>query len=325
MKSVAKRLPAYTEVDEDQARKLGQPKTGLYTTEVNPPRNQETPSTSEGFVRSILEIQTGLLGVKNHSPVVAYEIHRPTPGRIHLQFCVQTKRMERKLRLQLSNQIPGTKFSTGSLKLPVVSGDSIGGGILTTGREHRFPLRTEFDSSPINNVVAGLHRHAMRDTKLVVQILFQPVAGHSIKEWWRRRRSYQTSRYLRKEKEQLWGSQSPTKRERRQADLIEEKQGQRRFWTCIRFAVIGAEEYTRSRVKEVAGGFNILENPETGQYLNTTTIQGLRKRRFLEFYQAIRDRKFGGYSHRFQVSVPELAGLVSIPSRTQKNIEYSDT
>jgi len=233
--------------------------------------------------------------------------------------------MERKVRTQLSNQLPGIKLSTGSSKLPVSPGDSIGGGILSPGREHRYPLRTEFDSPPINNVVAGLHRHAMQDTKLVVQILFQPVAGRSIKEWWRKRRSYQTTRFLRKEKEQLWGTRSPTRRERRQANLIEEKQGQRRFWTSIRFAVIGAKEYTPSRVKELAGGFNIFENPETDQYLNTTTIQGLRKRRFLEFYQAIRDRRFNGYSHRFQASVPELAGLVSIPSRTQKNIKYSDS
>jgi hypothetical protein len=325
MNPVTKRLPSYTEVDEDQARKLRKPKTGLYTVEVNPPRNQEPDSTGEGFVRSILEIQTGLLGLKNHSPVVAYEIQRPRPGRIRLQFCVPTKRMERKIRLQLSNQIPGIRFKTGSSKLPVVPGDSIGGGILSTGREHCYPLQTEFDAPPVNNVVAGLHRHAMQDTKILVQILFQPVAGHSIKEWWRRRRSHKTIRYLRKEKEQLWGSRSPTSRERHQANLIEEKQGQRRFWTCIRFAVIGAEEHTSSRVKELAGGFNIFENPETGQYLNTTTIQGLRQRQFLEFYQAIRDRRFNGYSHRFQASVPELTGLVSIPNRTQKNIQYSDS
>lgn len=323
MTSISNRVPFYTEVDEDQSRTLNMPKTGLYAIQVNPPRNNET-ITSEGFVRSILEIQTGLFGFKNRSPTVTYEIQRVQPGRLQLQFCVPTKRMERKVRTQLSNQIPGIQFSTGTTKLPVSTGDSVGGGILSTGREHRYPLRTDFDSSPINNVIAGLHRHAMQDTKLLIQILFQPVAGRSINERWRKHRSYQTISYLNKEKEKIWGTRSPTRREKRLAHLIEQKQSQRRFWTSIRLAVIGAEDYTPSRVKEISGGFNIFENPESGQYINTTPIQGLRQKRFLEFYNAIHNRKFGGYSHRFQTSVPELAGLVSIPSRNQKNMVYAE-
>lgn len=315
---------SYTEVDEDQARELIQPETGLYTVEVHPPRHSEVPSSLNGFVHNILEVQLGALGLRNKSPIVAYEIRRGQPGRLKLQFCVPTKRLERKVRTQLSNQIPGIRFSRGSPNLPVLPGDSIGGGILTTGRKHRFPLQTEFDSPPINGVVAGLHRHAMQDTKILVQLLFQPVGGHSVKEWWRRRQCLQTIRFLRKDKEKQRDSRSPTPRERRQADLVEQKLGERRFWVSIRFAVIGAEEYTPSRVKELAAGFNIFENPESGQYLDAETLRGVRQRRFIELFQAIRDRRFGGYSHRFQASTSELAGLVSIPDREQKNMNYAE-
>ena len=95
---------------------------------------------------------------------------------------------------------------------------------------------------------------------------------------------------------------------------------QRRLWVTIRFAVIGAKEYTPSRVKEIAGAFNKLENKVSGQYFDMDTIRGLRQKWFLEFFQAIRDREFGGYSLRFQATVDELAALISIPDRTQDNI-----
>lgn len=323
MNPVSRLLPAYTEVDEDQARQLANPGTGVYAVEVKPPRSEKVPSTVRGFVQGILELQTSLLGIKNRSPVATYEIRRSRPDRLQFQFCVPTKRLERKVRSHLSNQVPGIGFGDGTTALPVAPDDSIGGGILSLGREDRFPLETEFDSPPVNGLVASLHRHAMRDTKFTVQILFQPVSGRTLGEWRRKHLGYKTVNYLRKEKEQIWGSRSPTPRERHQADLVEQKLGQRRYWASIRFAVIGAGKHTPSRVKELAGAFNVFENPETGQYLNTTTIRGLRQRRFLEFYQAVGNRKFGGYSHKFQVSVPELAGLVSITDRSQDNIRYS--
>lgn len=320
MKGLKRRLPSHTNVDEDQVEKLDRIPEDLYAVEVKPPLSEKISPTLGGFILGILEIQTGLAG-SNRSPLVAYEIVRPRNDRLRLQFVVETKRLERKIRTQLSNEISGVRFEEGFLRLPIFPGDSIGGGIITTGREDRFPLQTDYGSPPINSLVSALHPHAMRDTKMVVQILFQPVAGRSVKGWWKKKRGYQTAEYLRKEKEELWGSRSPTPREKKQADAVEAKINQRRFWVSIRLGIIGAGDHTPSRVKELSGAFNILENPETGQYLNTHTIRGLRQKPFLGFYEAIKNRRFGGYSHRFQATVEELSGLVSIPDREQDNIE----
>jgi hypothetical protein len=313
----------YTEVDEGQVADLAAPSKQFYAVEVQPPVTGDIPATVEGFVRGMLEIQTRLL-VKNTSPTVVYEIQRPRRDRLWLQFCVPTKRLGRKVRAHLSNEVPGIGFTEGVTRLPVMPGDSIGGGILTTGRKDRFPLRTEFDSSPpINGLISTLHRDSMRDTRYVVQILFKPVAGEPVREWLRKRRSHKTMDFLRKDQEKLRGSRSATPRERKQADLVERKMDQRRFWVSIRFAVIGAGESTASRVKEIAGSFNAYESLDSRQYIDTVTIRGLRQKRFLEFYRALGSRTFGGYSLRFQASIEELAGLVSIPDIDQENIQYA--
>lgn len=311
----------HIEVSEDRAEGLTQPSRHLYAIEVLPPKTQNVPATARSFVQGILELQTRLFGLKNASPAIGYELHRSQPGRLRLQFVVPTKRLERKVRTQLSNTIPGVEFDTGTTTLPILPGDSIGGGLLTLGRDLGYPLRVEFDSPPINSVVASLHRHAMRDTKFVIQTLFQPVAGRPFRDWWWKRQAYKTVGYLRKEKEQLWGHRSATPREKRQADLVEQKASTRRFWTSIRFAVIGAGEYTPSRVKELAGAFNIYENNESGQYLNMETVSGFRDKPFLEFYRGIQQREFGGYHRKFQTSTEELAGLISVPDREQHNFE----
>lgn len=310
----------YTEVSDDRAERLAHPSPRLYPIEVLPPSTKGVPATLEGFVRGVLEIQTRLFGLKNASPTIAFEIHRSQNSRLRLQFVVPTKRLERKVRTQLSNEVPDVGFEEGVTGLPVLSGDSIGGGLVTLGRDEGYPLETRFDSPPMNSVVAALHRHAMRDTKFVAQIIFQPVAARPARDWWWKRQTYKTVSFLRKEKEQLWGSRAATPREKKQADLMERKAGVRRFWTCIRFAVIGAGEYTASRVKELAGAFNVYENSESGQHLKMETVTGLREKPFVEFYHGIRDREFGGYHRRFQASAEELAGLVSVPDRDQQNL-----
>ncbi|SDQ40720.1 hypothetical protein [Natronobacterium texcoconense] len=309
---------SHTEVDGEQVEMLRSPSKRFYAVEVKPPRQGDIPETVEEFLRGVLELQTRYR-VKNTSPTIGYEIYRTRTDRLQVQFCVPTKRLERKVRTHLSNVIPGIGFDTGFNGLPVLGDDSIGGAILTTGRDDQYPLRTDFDSPPIDSVVGALHRHAMRDTRFVIQILFKPVAGFSVEDWWRKRRGYRTVSHLRKETDLY--DRSATPRERKQADLVDRKLGTRRYWTCIRFAVIGAGEYTPSRVKEVAGAFNVFENLGSSQYLDIYTVQGRRQKPFLGFCKAIRDRAFGGYSLRFQTSLQELAGLVSVPNREQKNLQ----
>jgi hypothetical protein len=312
---------SYTEVHGDETKQSSELSKTVYPVEVKPPGGTDLPGTVEDFVHRVLEGQTGLLGIKNTSPVVAYEIQRPRSNRLRIQYCVPTKRLERKIRTYLSTEIPGVGFERGATALPLAPGDSIGGGMLTTGRKDRHPFRTEFDSPPINGLAASLHRHTMRDSKFVVQILFRSVAGQPVRETWRKHRDYQKAGSLRKEKQELIGSRPATSRERKQADAVERKIGGRRVEVSVRFAVIGAGRYTPSRVKEIAGAFNIFGNPETGQYLDIHTVRGIRRKPFLGLYRAVRDREFGGYSHSFQATVDELSGLVSVPDIDQENIQ----
>jgi hypothetical protein len=204
-------------------------------------------------------------------------------------------------------------------------GDSIGGGLLHLGRGDWYPLRTKYDAPPINSLTAALHRHAMQGTRVIVQTLFQPWIGHPIRNRLWIRRAYKQLGYLRKQKPDVlpWHDRPATPREKRQADQIEEKAGTPRFQTSIRFLIIGAGEHTPSRVKELAGAFNIFEDGTTGQYLNTETIQPYRESRFIDYADAVRRREFDGWSLAFQASQQELAALVSIPDRNQKNISYS--
>ncbi|RJX51905.1 hypothetical protein [Halonotius pteroides] len=319
------RLHHYTtKPTEEQAEILQKPPVKSYSLEVKTPRNGDIPAVPVNLVKAVTELQSKRLGFVNTSPVASFEIRRSHPDKIKFQFSIPTVRLERKLRTHLTNEIPGIRFEKGSQGIPVTSEDTVGGGLLTTGRRDWYPLKHEFKDPPINSVVSALHRHAMRDTKFIVQILFQPVIGRPLRRWYWRRRAYQRIGYLRKEKEKLWGSRNPTPREKRQADAIEDKAGTNRFHTSIRFLVIGADEYTQSRVKELSGGYNIFENPDTGQYLDTVTVKSLRENQILGFAETVANREFGSWSHRFQTSVPELAALLSLPSTEQENITQAE-
>ncbi|WP_138004414.1 hypothetical protein [Halalkalirubrum salinum] len=165
----------------------------------------------------------------------------------------------------------------------------------------------------------------MRGTQVVIQILFQPAVGKPLRGKYWNHRAYQRIGFLGKEKEKLWGSRPATPREKRQADAIEDKAGNNRFHTSIRFAVIGAGEHTKSRVKELSGAFNVYENPDTGQYFNTTTVQPLREHRLVDFANSIADRQFDNWNLPFQTTVEELAALTAVPSTTQENIQYASS
>lgn len=313
----------YTTLSEEEARRLRNTGIDRYTVQVQPPQNSDIPATLENTVKGILELQSKWLGIKNLSPVTSFEIRRPMPENLRFQYSLPTKRLERKLRTQLQNEMPEIKFQDGEDGLPVSKGDTIGGGVLTPGRKDCYPFRTEFGEPPINSVAAALHRHAMQDTRIIIQVLFKPVVGHPVKHRWWTRNTYQRIGYLRKEKTGTlpWHDRPPTPREKRQADAIEHKAGTSKFHTTIRFLVIGAGEHTPSRVKEVSGGFNIFENPDTGQYLDTYTVKNLRQSKIVEYAETIAQRQLEG-TPLFRTSVPELATLVSIPDRQQQNINH---
>lgn len=308
-------------LSESQAEQLQYTWKQWHTIQIRPPVNGDVPATVEGFVRGILEIQNKWFGLRNMSPTAAFEIRRPTPNRLRLQYAAPSKRLERKIRTQLKEEIPGVKFDTGTSGLPVNPGDTFGGGLLTTGEADFYPFETDHDSPPTNAIIALLHRHAVRDTKIVVQVLFRPVAGQPLRNWWWRKWAVHQRNYLRREKEKLWGSTKPTRREKRQARAIDDKTGNARFWTSIRFAIIGAGEYTPSRVKELAGGFNRYENPVTDQYFDTYTVTPFREKRLLDYAQAFADRRFQGWSLKFRATTQELAAILAIPQTQQQNIQ----
>jgi hypothetical protein len=314
----------YATVEETQADQLQYGVTDQYTVEVQPPPNADIPATLDQFVRGITEYQTKWFGLSNTSPIAAYEIRRSNPEKVTYQFTVPSKRLERKLRTNLIETVPGIGFDSGTDGIPISKNDTVGGGLLTVGRADCYPLRTEFDTPPINALTSALHRHAMQDTRIIIQVLFQPEIRRTIRNWRWIRRAYKRLGYLRKNKSDTfpWHDRPATPRERHQADAIEDKAGDSRFQVSIRFLVIGAEEHTSSRVKELGGAFNIFKNTTTGQYLETDTVQTPWESRFIDFADAVRRRKFSEFSLSFQASVSELAGLVSIPDRTeQKNIE----
>lgn len=315
----------YVVLSEDQAETLSQPDEDWYSVTVKPASTTASvPESVTATIKAVLEMQTGFLGFRNRSPVAAYEIRRTTPDNLSFQFSLPTKRLERKLRTHLNHEIPEVEFEPGKDGLPVTEGDSVGGALLTPRKRDWYPLQTSHDFPPMNSVASALHRHAMQDTRIVIQLLFQPVAGRPIRSWWRTKRMYQQIGYLRKEKEKLWHNRSPTPREKQQAKAIERKAGTIGFHTSIRVLIIGAEEYMRSRVKEVSGAFNIFDNPDTGQYLNTHTVHTLVPSRIYNFAETVTNRRFGNWHRRFQASIPELAALVSIPNHSQQNIQYSD-
>lgn len=310
---------SYVTLDSAAAKRLAQPSDVFKTVEVHPPFDIELPATLDRFVKAITEYQTRLLGIKNRSPIAAYEIQRFDLSRLRLQFALPSARLERKCRTHLSEQIPEITFEEGVNALPVREDDTVGVGVLTLRRNDMYPLETEFEQPPTNSVIASLHRHAIRDSRIVVQILFKPMAGHPVgKRLWHRKASHE-SRNLRSKKVGVlpWNDREATPLEREQARQIDRKAGSPRFKVSLRILVIGAGEYTPSRVEEVSGGFNIFSDEEMGQAFNTRTLRSLRNRPLLNAVERVRDRRL---SHSFQLSVAELAGLLSVPDRDQDNL-----
>ena len=311
-------------VTESDAEQL-QHSSDWYTVEIQPPVDQELPATLPRFIYGILELQNKFLGLGNASPTAAFEIRRHTPSNLRFQISVPTKRLERKVRTHLTEEIPQVGFQNGVDGLPITQGDTIGGGLLTTGRHDIYPLKTSHEQPMMNSVAAALHRHAMQNTRFVIQILFQPQAGQPVKNRLWKRKAYKQLSYLRKEKTEIlpWHDRPATPREKQQADEIEHKAGNPRFKTSIRILLIGADEYTPSRVKEVAGAFRNLESADTGQYLDEWTVKSLIPSKITEFAEAVNQRRFKGWSRSFQTSPQELAALLTVPDRQQENISYS--
>lgn len=308
-------------LDEASAEALSRSRPG-YTVEVRPPIRGDVPATLNRFVKGIREYETKWLGLKNQSPVATFEIRRPAPRRLVLQFSLPNQRLERKVRTQLADEIPGVGFEQGDSGLPVAPGDSIGGGTLSTGKADWYPLRTDFDSPPINSLVSTLHHHALPQIRVVVQIVFQPAPKGTIKNRLWSRKASGEARYLRKEGRET-GS-SPTQRERQMAQDIDEKVGSSRFNTAVRVLIIGGGEATLSYVKEITGGFNIFENSRTGTYLKTSYLRSRKESSFVKFAKAVRDAEFNGWGTPFQATDEELAALVTLPSRDQENIRTAE-
>ena len=316
-------LQSQIELSEDEAEWLGSPHMDGYTFEVHPPWNQDIPATLEEVVQKVLEMQTKWLKLRNVSPVTCFEIRRFQRNRVRFQFTVPTQRLMRKLRTGLATAMPEIGFSEGVNGILVGEEQSLGGGLLSLGRSDCFPLRTEFKSPPINDVVSTLHPDAMQRTGILIQVLFKPVAGQPVRRWVWRKKAYRRRNYLRRNKASVTDTRNSTPREKSQADLVEEKAGSTRFHTAIRFLITGAEDYTVSRVKELSGGFNRFESSVTGQYLNTTTFQNFRRKPFLKYAASVRDRQFDSWNLKFQSSLPELAALLSVPSINQSNIRFA--
>lgn len=317
MKPLNHLLHNHTQLNKTQAQKLQNPGTKHNPIQAKLPPTAEPQPVPENLVRGIMEIQTKWLKTRNISPITAFEIRRPTPDTTTIQFTTPTNRLERKTRTHLTETHPQIELKPGNTGLPVNTGDTIGGALLTTGRRDWYPLRTQFNKPPNNAVTAALHRHAMQNTRFIAQILFQPVAGQPLQNKWWKHRTYQRIAYLRKEKQKLWGSRKPTPREKQQAKQVERKAGTAKFHTSIRLAVINAQEYTPSRIKELAGAYNRFENPDTGQYLNINTIRTIQQKRILNFADAIATHQFSSWSHKFRTSPSELAALTSIPQQNQ--------
>ena len=320
---ISKLYNAHIELSEDQAERLQQPKTDWYTVEARPPPDRELPACPASFIQGIREMRTKWLGLRNTSPVVAFEVRRSDPDRLRFQYSVPTRRLERKLRNHLADEISRIEFTEGTNGLPVTEGDTIGGATASTGRPDYYPLQSGFDAPPVNALAGALHRHAMQDTRFVIQIMFRSVAGKPVHRWWYRKHAHREGDYLRSEKEQLIGRRKPTSKEKKQAQHIGSKATGSLFETSIRFIVIGAEEHSPSRLHEVSGAYSRYENRETGQYLKSSAVKTLRRSTLLDYCRAVANRRFGEWGRRFKTSVPELAALVSLPDRSQENIQYA--
>jgi hypothetical protein len=312
------------ELNEEQTNRLQTPETDWYTVEARLSRDQDLPAAPELFIQGIQEKRTKWLGLRNTSPVIAFEVRRNSPDKLRFQYSVPTKRLERKLRNHLSDTTPRVELSESGVDgLPVNAEDTIGGGTVTMGRTDWYPLETEFDAPPINALVGSLHHEAMKDSIFVVQVLLRPVAGKPVRRWWYRKSAYRQISYLRSEKELLIGRRKPTSKEKKQARKIDDKVTSTLFEAAIRAVVIGAGDHTPSRLHEVLGGYNQYESRESGQSLNGSVETAFRETSLVRFYRSVADRRFPEKHRRFRVSTPELAALVSLPDRSQENIRYA--
>jgi hypothetical protein len=241
----------YVHLDDDTARYLRMSPAKRRFVRIHPPIDEDVPATLPNVVKGIQEFQTKWFKLKNTSPTISYEIVRAPADRLTLQYSVPSHRLERKIRNHLHEAVPGIEYSVGSGSLPVIENDSIGGGLLTIGREDWLPLKTDHKSPPLNSVVTTLHRHAMQDTMYVIQILFKPIAGISPREWWWRRSARQYRNYLHNDKTGVLGSNKAPDRERAHARDVDGKFREARFTTTSRLLVIGGAEYTMNRMKAV--------------------------------------------------------------------------
>jgi hypothetical protein len=307
---------------ESQVRQLRTTADTWHTVELHPPET-DLPAALPELIDGIREKQTKWMGVRNTSPVIAFELRRPRDDRLRLQVAVPTKRLERKLRTQLAYAVPNVGFDTpGTDGLPVTTDTTIGGGWLTTTRRDWHRLRTDHDTPPMSSVVSGLHRHAMRDIQVVIQLLFRAVAGHRLRRRYRRWQADREIGYLRGKKERLWGRRPATAGERHQATAIEETIRQPQFDVSLRLLVIGAGDHTRNRIKELTGGFNTFDNHATGQSLRTIPARSIRTQPVVRFCNAVVDRQFER-RYQFRLSRDELAAFVALPSHHQQNIQYA--
>jgi hypothetical protein len=297
---------------------------GWEVVEVLPPRDTgDVPASVPRFVHQVMELQTRWLGLVNASPVTVFEIRRHEPGRVRLQFAVPTQRLMRKIRLHLSEAVPGVGFADGVSGLPVSDGCVVSGGLLSLGRSDMFPLETEFDRSPVNNVIAALHQDAFPRESVVIQVLFRPVAGRPVRRWWWKRRAFKRVGWLKKEKHAVASirERPATRIEKQQARLVESKARSPQFDVGVRCLFVGTrEDLVRSRVKELGSAFNVYESSVSNQYLDTYTVSAFSEDTIREFAAAVAHRLFDTQLFRFRLGIPELAGLVAVPTINQDNL-----
>jgi hypothetical protein len=313
----------YCTLTEEQAERVSYPSYSGTPVRILPPSTGSVPATIGHALRNVRELKSDWLKLRNKSPVIAFEIRRVSPETLTLQYALPTNRLERKLRSQLHVTMSGIDFADGDSGLPVNEGETVGGSLLTTGHDDWYPLRTEFQYPPTNALIAALHRHAMQDTKFVIQILLKPLARERLQKKWYGYRARQQQDYLRKEKEKLWGSRKPTKRERQQADAMESKTSRPQWSVSIRVIAIGAGDYTGSRVHETTAGFNAYEHPESGQYLTTVPVTAIREKTIYRFTKAVADRVYRQWSRKFKATDEEVGTLCAIPNRVQDNLQQA--
>ena len=323
MNAITKRLSTdHVELSEEQAETLATPSYDGHVIEVRLPRT-DVPATLPTVIKALRKQHGKWLNLQNASPRLAFEIRRTSSDQLRFQFAVPTKDLERTLRGHLDTVMPGVEFRSGVSGLPVEAGDSLGGGLVTTGRDSWYPLQTTFDHSPTNLIASALHRDAMRDSRFVIQVLFTPTVTNPVSKWWRRTMTNQEVSYLTSEKEQLIGRRKATRRERRQANAIDEKSSEALWTVSIRIAVLDAGEFTSSRVSEVTNGYAVFEQEDFGQYLTTVPVRAYRQTHLVRFGRAVATRTFGGWHRKFQATSAELGALVSLPDKRQQNIRYA--